>query len=221
MLAAAVAILLLLWPDVSEISIGVVRLKRLIADKAKKTDERVEAVRRDIDNRLTQVLHASQRLTINFGAQLSPDQIREAVQSKPPEPSPLSTTPVADSGTLEPKPRFLVDWALAEAVLDWAERYRYTQRGTDLPLISPILGIYLPDDKVGTAVDGVFHLIEVYGSTLSAARSVRNILAHGEGGVGGDSLLDDDLIEDVSAGVSRFLDSVRGQIGGLLAGEAS
>ena len=81
------AVLLLLWPDLSEVSIGFVSLKRFVEERAQETDEKVESAAQetrvymsrasaDLRADLQQTMSAAQNVQL-FNYQLAPDMSPE------------------------------------------------------------------------------------------------------------------------------------------------
>ena len=235
-IALVLLVLFLLWPDLSEMSVGGIRLKRLVEQNRKEMEAEVHQLRVQ--------MAVAQQQNVNFSLSLAqPDLTAEAVvaiaeQTDTVDRSPADAEIILESDRAREEFRkeptleaFLARWATTESILLWldrAERRQAVLRADSLsipdqqilrvayPMPVPLLGMGIPPHLEAQAIEAVKIAQAPYQQLITAAASARNILIHrGEP-------LESEIVGSLTDGLTEFQAAVRVRIARLLreAGES-
>lgn len=219
--AFAAFVLLLLWPGLSEVSLGGLKLKRL--------SDAVEGNAEKLERTMNMVSSIGINQTFQFGAQEESAQRLLDLPSEEPTPAPSPSgsdrtdtaapvreadeTPIASADAVD---RFLELWAMVESVNKWSVAVlagsTWDEDADHIPASYPSsqgLPGSLTDLSTASYIAAariIASATSTYSLELSAARSTRNLLIHG------DHTLSADAIEEMTRILRDYLSAIERRV---------
>jgi hypothetical protein len=223
LVAGLLVLVLLMWPDLSELSFGIVRLTRQVDESQRRT----EAALTDLKQYVALSIRQTVKTEINWAGRgdLTPPQVEvaaaEAIESvaelgdlgdlemrADSEPPLKERLDKASDPDTDPVAGFLSQWVIIEGVIDWeGELSSKWQPGTGLSQLlgfPPLLGFnFESGDEVETAYYMVQDQFRRHRVTLDAARSARNLIVHNQ------TMIDDETLRSITRSLYALEGAIR------------
>ncbi len=212
---ALLALIAMLAPDLSEVTLGGIGVKRLIEQKSSETKQDIAGVEERTERRIAAFeMRVTQSPTFNnvmaFSPQLSESDIRGIVEALSRSRAEGGAGSKQISHTVDAKlisaqaSAFANEWGTTEAILEWFEMARgYDRIGHGRPP-GPLVGLDIDAARRPALIESLGPFVASSIVDFQVARSTRNILVHGDA----DAQPDDELLSMVTANLERFNNTV-------------